>query len=167
MDATRNTTTQRQAADVVVLDAPCSGLGTLRRHAELRGTRREKSSELAALQAKPLLSRRRRRRCVIHLTVITTHVFVGSPTRRGCGVRSRRWLAHIFGAPRSRRDRADASRARTSARSRPRPAGVHAGTRRVRRQGPSIPRPTPEVRARAAGRLGDPRPFLGRINRRR
>ena len=42
----------------MVLDAPCSGLGTLRRHAELRGTRRDKSAQLAALQAKPLLARR-------------------------------------------------------------------------------------------------------------
>ena len=37
--------------DVVVVDAPCSGLGTLRRHPELRYRRAEKDfAELAALQ---------------------------------------------------------------------------------------------------------------------
>jgi 16S rRNA (cytosine967-C5)-methyltransferase len=38
-------------ADAVVCDAPCSGLGTLRRNPELRGTTAERLVELCALQA--------------------------------------------------------------------------------------------------------------------
>lgn len=41
-------------ADVVVVDAPCSGLGTLRRNPELRGLEPSKVGELAALQQKIL-----------------------------------------------------------------------------------------------------------------
>lgn len=50
----------REEADVVLLDAPCTGLGTLRRHPELRSTSYEKVLSLAALQASLLTAAARR-----------------------------------------------------------------------------------------------------------
>ncbi len=50
-DATQPLPEELGEFDVVVVDAPCSGLGTLRRHPELRYRRAEKDfAELAALQ---------------------------------------------------------------------------------------------------------------------
>ncbi len=50
-DATKPLPEELGEFDVVVVDAPCSGLGTLRRHPELRYRRAEKDfAELAALQ---------------------------------------------------------------------------------------------------------------------
>lgn len=50
-DATKPLPEELGEFDVVVVDAPCSGLGTLRRHPELRYRRQEKDfAELAALQ---------------------------------------------------------------------------------------------------------------------
>jgi 16S rRNA (cytosine967-C5)-methyltransferase len=50
-DATKPLPQELGEFDVVVVDAPCSGLGTLRRHPELRYRRAEKDfAELAALQ---------------------------------------------------------------------------------------------------------------------